>query len=248
MNMIKAPTIMKQNPLIMAEFEKAFSEVDHDVVNILLHSLQNELKLDGSNMDLFNYEKIINRKVVIGASTFKELGKFGKNSNKDIFESLKKISDTSAVVRDFRDSNNKFVKAKNIRIIDNVAWYKEGGLSDNREQAFEVQFNEWFLQISAKQFNIQVGNFTNIEIPTVASLKGNHAKKLYELLESQKYKHKTFAVKLSTLQKFFKMDGVQLSYITQVITRVKPKVEKLTPFNFTVHKADKLISFEILEK
>ena len=91
MNIIKTPTIMKQNPLIIAEFEKSFSEVDYDIVNILLHSLQNELLLDGDTIDLFNYNKVLNRKVLIRASTFKNLGKFGKNANKDIFNSLKKM-------------------------------------------------------------------------------------------------------------------------------------------------------------
>lgn len=248
MTMIKAPMIMKQNPLIMAEFEKAFSEVDHDVVNILLHSLQNVLKLDGDSVNLFNYEKIKNRKVAIAASTFKELGKFGKNSNKDIFESLKKISDTSAVIRDFRDVDNKFIKAKNIRIIDSVAWYKEGELEDRREQAFEVQFNEWFLQTSARQFNIQVGNFTNLELTSITSIKSKHGKKLYELLESQRYKQKTFAIKLPQLQKYFNMDDKQLSFIIRTIERVKPQVEKLIPFEYEVFKADKLISFNIIQK
>ncbi|MGE4396062.1 MAG: RepB family plasmid replication initiator protein [Sulfurimonas sp.] len=245
--MIKTPTIMKQNPLIMAEFEKAFSEVDHDVVNILLHSLQNELKLDGDSINLFNYEAIKNREVLIAASTFKTLGKFGVNSNAEIAESLKKISDTSAWVKNFTDSDGNFTKAKNIRIIDNVTWYKEGMLSDGREQSFKVQFNEWFLKISTKDFNIEVGNFTNLQINDIASIKSKHAKKLYEILLAKRYRETTFSIKLQDLQNIFNLQDKPISYFTKIFKQIRPKIVPFIDFKYTVHKEDKIISFEYLK-
>lgn len=239
--------IMKQNPLIMAEFEKAFSEVDHDVVNILLHTLQNILKVgENDSLNLFNYEKLQQRKVVISAASFKELGQFGKNANEYIFDSLKKISDTSAVIHDFKDKEGKRVKKKNIRVIDTVTWYEGGALADKRDQAFEVQFNEWFLQIATKQFNVQVGNFTKVELPTVSSLKGKYAKKLYEILKSQEYRNTTFALRYENMQKLFNLEDKDFSYVVRIIREAKPKVEKLISFKFTPFGKDKLISFEII--
>lgn len=246
--MIKTPTIMKHNPLIMAEFEKAFSEVDHDVVNILLHSLQNELKLDGSNMDLFNYQKMLDRKVLIRSSKFKELGKFGVNANKEIFESLKKISDTSAVIRNFTDEQGRFTKAKTIRIIDSVAWIKEGATLDNRETGFEVQFNEWFLQISTKSFNIQVGNFTNLTLESVSSLKSKYAKKFYEILKAREHRGTSFSLRLDELQAILSLEDKPLSYITKELKRSAPKIEQLISFEYEVFKKDGLISFKYLAK
>lgn len=247
--MIKTPTIMKQNPLIMAEFEQAFSEVDHDVVNILLHSLQNELMLDDANIDLFNYKEIHNREVLISASTFKRMGKFGKNYNSGIAESLKKISDTSAWIKNFTDIDGKFVKRKNIRIIDNVTWYDSGTQKDGREQAFKVQFNEWFLQVSTKGFNISVGNFTNLELLNVKDLKGKYAKKLYEILEAKKYRNTSFSMKLEDLQKTFNVDNKKtIGYFNREIKRAKLKVEKFILFDFEVFSEDKLISFTYLDK
>lgn len=244
MCMIKAPTIMKQNPLIMAEFEKAFSEVDHDVINILLHELQNEYSLDGSRMDLFNYSKILDRKVVIPAKKFKDLGRFGKNSRENIYQSLKKISDTSATIRDFRDHNNKWIYAQNVRIIDGAKHYSL--TEDNREQAFEVQFNEWFLQIATKQFNIQVGNYTKIEIEKVSEVKGKHAKKLFELLQSKQFRETSFSMPLAKLQKIFNLEDKDFSYMVRIIKTNAPKVNKAIPFTFEPFKADKLISFSFL--
>jgi hypothetical protein len=233
---------MKQNPLIMAEFGKALSEVDHDVVNILLHSLQNELKLDGASIDLFNYDKIFDRKVVLKASDFKELGKFGKNANEAIFESLKKIRDTSAVVRNFRDIDNRIVKAKTVSLIDDVRWLKDN--ADKRDHSFEVQFNEWFLQISTKHFNTQVGNYASVQIDRVSSIKGKHAKKLYELVKSQKWRGTSFSLSYSELQKIFNLDGKDFSYIVRILKSSKPKVDKFIPFKCTPFKKDKLVSFE----
>jgi hypothetical protein len=242
--MIKTPTIMKQNPLIMAEFEKAFSEVDHDVVNILLHSLQNDLLLDGANMNLINYKQALNRTVSISSSRFKELGKFGVNANEDIFQALRKISDTSAVIRNFTDIDGKFVKAKTVRIIDGVRLTKS--VNDARENQFEIQFNEWFLQTSTRHFNQQVGNFTNVKILTCSSLKSKHAKKLYEILESQKYKQKSFSIKLERLQVLFNLKDQGLAYFNKIFIRISPVVYELIPFSFTIHKKDKLISFEYM--
>jgi hypothetical protein len=244
--MIKTPTIMKQNPLIMAEFEKAFSEVDHDIVNILLHSLQNNLLYDGANINLINYKQVLNRKIVISAPTFKELGKFGVNANDQIFEALKKIRDTSAIIRNFTDIDGKFIKAKTVSLIDDVRLIAKSD-KDARENEFEIQFNEWFLQTSTRHFNQQVGNYTNVKIVTVASLKSKHAKKLYEILESQKYKHKSFAIKLKTLNRVFNLEDKPLSYFTKIINIAKPLVDQLIKFEYEVHKKDKLISFNICE-
>lgn len=241
MRMIKTPTIMKQNPLIMAEFEKAFSEVDHDVVNILLHSLQNDLLLDGANINLINCNQVLNRTVSISASRFKELGQFGKNANEYIFEALKKIRDTSTIIRNFTDIDGKFVKAKLVSLIDDVRLIAND--KDARENEFEIQFNEWFLKTSTRHFNQQVGNFTNVQIVTVSSIKSKHAKKLYEILESQKYKHKSFSIKLERLQTLFNLEDKPLAYFNTMIKRIYPSVNELIAFDFTIHKKDKLISF-----
>jgi len=246
MSMISNPIIMKQNPLILAEFEKAFSEVDHDVVNILLNELQNVFKIEENRMDLFNYEKVLDRKIIIPASRFKELGKFGVNATDNIFNSLKKISDTSAVVRNFVDHNNKPIKAKTIRLIDDVTLYERGALYDKREQAFEIQFNEWFLQIGNRHYNVQVGNYTKLDLTCVSSIKGKHAKTLYELLLSKEHRGTSFSLKLIQLQKLFGLKDKPLSQIVAIIKRVQPKVSEHIDFEYTVFKKDKMISFKYL--
>ena len=244
--MIKTPTIMKQNPLILAEFQKAFSEVDHDLLNALLHIIQNEHRLDGEKVTLFNYEKITERKVIIPASRFKELGNFGINANKQIFESLKKIRDTSAVIRNFADIDGKRVKAKTVSIIDDVTWLEEGALSDGREQGFEIQYNEWFLQVSTRQFNAKVGNYTNVELQAVSSLKSRHAKRLYEILDRQKNTNPEFSLPYDRAKVLFNMEESAFSHITQTIKRIAPKVNALITFEYEVQKKDKLITFKIL--
>ena len=244
--MLKTPTVMKQNPLILAEFEKAFSEVDHDVVNILLHSLQNEYLLDNTNINLLNYKDIMDRKVIIQASTFKNLGKFGKNANKEIFESLAKIQFTDARIKNFTDFDGKFVKAMTVSIIDSVRWLENGMTGDNREQAFEVQFNEWFLRVSTKSFNIEVGNFTNLEISDLSLLKSKHAKKLYEILKAKEYRETSFAIKLSDMQKIFNLENKTMAYMNQMLKRIKPLIEKFIEFEYEIFKKDKLISFKYL--
>ena len=247
MCMIKTPIVMKQNPLILAEFEKAFSEVDHDLLNALLHIMQNEHRLDGQKVTLFNYEKITERKVIIPASRLKELGKFGVNANQKIYESLKKIRDTSATIRNFTDINGKKVKAATVSIIDQVLWLEEGALGDGREQGFEIQYNEWFMQVSTRQFNAKVGNYTNIEIQTVSSLKSKHAKKLYEILNRQKNTNPEFSMSYDRAKVLFNMEESVFSYITQTIKRIAPKVNILIAFEFEVHKKDKINTFKILD-
>lgn len=245
--MIKTPIIMKQNPLIFAEFEKAFSEVDHDVVNILLHALQNELLFsDGSKMDLVNYEKIPNRTVKIRAGKFKVLGKFGKNGNQEIFHSLKKINDTSAVIRNFTDIDGVRVKASTVNIIDKVSWIEKDGTEDSREHIFEIQFNEWFLRVSTKSFNQQVGNFTPLLLSDVSGLKSSFAKTLYEILESKKYRETTFALKLEDMRKIFNLPERNLSYFVDAIKRNKKNIDILIHFEYEVFKKDKLISFQYI--
>lgn len=246
--MIASPTIMKQNPLILAEFERAFSEVDHDVVNILLHSLQNELKLDNSTIDLFNCEQILDRKVLIRARKFKDHGKFGINANKDIFESLMKIKTTAAVIRNFTDIDGTFVKAKSISIIDDIRWIEAGHLEDKREQSFEIQFNEWFLKVSTKNFNMLVGNFTNLSLGDTVDIKSKYAKKLYEILKAKEYRETSFSLKYEDMQKLFNLEGKSFAYINQVLRRIKPMINNFIDFEYEVFKKDKLISFKYNSK
>jgi hypothetical protein len=100
-------TIMKQNSLILAKWKEELDSIDIRIVNVLIHSLQNELTIDNQKLNLFNYVQVMKRKVYIRASTFKENGNFGINSNKEIFESLLKIRNTSTVLRNFTDLDGK---------------------------------------------------------------------------------------------------------------------------------------------
>ena len=245
--MLKAPTIMKQNPLIFAKFEQAFSEVEHDIVNILLHSLQNDLLLsDGSNIDLFNYGKIPDRKVTIRASTFKKLGKFDKGSNKDIFDSLVKIKSTAIKLMNFTDTDGVFVRGLAFSIIDTIRWVDTNSVKDKREQVFEIQFNEMFLKISTKKFNQVVGNFTPLRLNDVSSIKSKYAKKLYEILKAKQYRETSFSLKLEELQDLFNLKDKPLSYISKELNRAKKIVNNFISFEFEIFKKDKLISFKYL--
>ena len=244
MCMIKAPTIMKQNPLIMAEFRDAFSDVDHDVVNVLIHALQNELLLDNMNIDLFNYKDIVNRTVSIRASKFKEFAKLGKNSNKLLFESLKKIRDTSATIRKFTDIDGKYYRASTISIVDSVAWIDLNATQDHREHTFEIQFSDWFLKASTKTFNAEVGNYSNIEIDKVSSIRSPFAKKMYEVLESKKYRGTSFSLNIKEINKIFKYRDSSFSYFLSTLKRNYKKVNEIIPFSYESFKKDKIISFK----
>lgn len=244
-------TIMKQNALILAELTKAFSEVDHDVVNILLHALQNELMIEESHINLFNYEKIFTRTIKIRASTFKELGKFGVNANQNIFESLKKIRDTSAAIKNFIDLDGAKVRAMTVSLIDSVKWMNKEENSktlDNREHIFEIQISEWMLKISTREFNKLVGNYTPILLNDVTSIKSSFAKKLYEILKSKQFRETSFSLSLEEMQKIFNLEKRALSYFINNIERNKSKIDIFVQFEYEVFKKDKLISFKFTKK
>lgn len=243
-------TIMKQNPLILAEFQKTLSEVDHDVVNVLLHALQNKIKIEEENINLLTCNGIFDRIVKIPAKAFKQFGAFGINANEQIFQSLKKIRDTSATVRNFTDVDGRRIKAMTVSLIDGVKLIdeeeKNGVISAIKEHYFEVQINNWFLQTSTKEFNTKVGNYTPISLFEDVSLSGAFAKKMYEILRANQFKETTFSFKLEEMQKIFSLHGRALSYFVNNIKRDKEKLDRLIKFEYEVFKSDKIISFRIV--
>lgn len=235
--------IMKQNPLIFAEFSNAFGGMDRDVLNVLLYVLQSHLIIEEKNINLFNYQAIFSRTIRIRASLFKKKAKLGINANSDIFASLKKIRDTSAIIKNFIDIDNTKVRAKTVSIIDSVKWIDENATHDGREHAFEIQFNEWFLKVSTREFNSKVGNYTTVNLEDTASFNSAFAKVLYEILKSKQHRGIGFSLTLVEMRNIFNMQKRQLSHFVNIITRVQPEVTKFISFEVKVFKADKLISF-----
>jgi hypothetical protein len=242
-------TIMKQNALILAKWKQELDSIDLRIVNVLIHALQNELVIENENLNLFNYEKVIKRKVHIRSSTFKKNGNFGINANKEIFESLDKISNTSTILRDFVDLDGIKYKAKSVRLIDNVGILDKSNkdkISDAREEVFEITFNEWFLRTSTSSFNVQIGNYTSVPLEDYCSIKGKHGKKLYELLEQKRHRGTSFSMRLNELNEYFEIEG-SLSVIDQrVLKNNAKKVQTLIPFKYELFKKDEIVSFKYL--
>lgn len=238
---------LKQNPLIMAEFEKSLGETDHDLLNAMLHIMQNVFEVELKRIDLLNYERIMDRKVIISAADLKKLGKFGKNSNEEMFKSLKKIRDTSITIRNFIDIDGLKTKARTVAIVDNVRLIAGGELGDGREQAFEIQFNEWFLTVATREFNQKVGNYTPVAIKMVAQIRSKHAKRLYEILSMQIGKRQfEFSMPHQRGIELFGLGEVTFGVLSQTIRRAAPKVQPLIEFDYTVHRKEKIISFIIV--
>lgn len=239
--------ILKQNPLILAEFNRAFSETQHDLLNGLLHIMQNVFEMDAEKLNLFTYNRIADRRVAISAADLKELGKFGVNANQYIFDALKQIRDTSAVLRNFVDIDGRRVAKKTVSIIDDVRQLDRSESPDSRQDYFEIQFNEWFLIASTRQYNIEHGNYTSLPPMIVPSIVGKHAKKLYEILEMQQGRNSEFCITMDRAAEVF--DGLSskdpFSKFSRIIDRNADKVKAYIPFEHTPHKKDKLISFKI---
>lgn len=244
-------TIMKQNSLILAKWKEELDSIDIRIVNVLIHSLQNELTIDNQKLNLFNYVQVMKRKVYIRASTFKENGNFGINSNKEIFESLLKIRNTSTVLRNFTDLDGKKYKAKTVSLIDDVGILDKTNkdlVLDPRNEVFEITFNEWFLETSTAAFNTNVGNFTPLILNDLFSIKGKYGMKLYELLQQNKYRCTSFSMSLNDLRDYFHLPKSSLSVIVQrVLINNSDKVSQMIPFEYEVFKKDKIVSFSYLD-
>lgn len=242
-------TIMKQNSLILSKWKEELDSIDMRIVNVLIHSLQNELTIDKKKLDLFNYEQILKRKVYIRASTFKNNGNFGINANKEIFDSLVKIRNTSTVLRDFVDTDGKRYKAKTVSLIDDVGILDKTNkdlVQDARNEVFEITFNEWFVKTSTIHFNTHVGNFTPIILNDLFFIRGKHGMKLYELLQQNKYRNTSFSMSLQELRDYFGFEKGSLSVIVQKVLENAETVKKLIPFEYKVFKKDKIVSFQYI--
>jgi hypothetical protein len=240
--------IMKQNSLILAKYEQKLNSIDLRLVNILIHAQQNLLIIGTENINLFNYQQLKERKIMIKSKTIKEAGCFGVNANEDIFLSLKKIRDTSAIVKNFTDVDGKTYRAMIVALIDGVRMIdkKIGTIPDEREVQFEITFSEWFLKTSTAAFNTKVGNYA--KMPAIISTISNNksAIKLYELLKVYEYKN-YFSIKLLDLQKHFEVEYT-LAEFKKIIDRTKPKIETSISFEYEIEKKDKIINFYFIGK
>ncbi len=248
----KELTIMKQNPLILSSWNSDLETLDLKIVDFLINLLQNELVVHGGELTLFNYEQVINRKILVKASRFKDIIGSGKNSNELILQSLRKISDTSTILRNFTDTDGKKYKAVVLRLINSIKEFDksiEAKNIDKREDVFEIEFNDLFLKISTAAFNVQVGNYTKVSLPSSFELKSKYAIKLYQLIKQAEFKDTAFSFNLKELQEYFQVDEKQpFSYIVKFINKFAPEINKLIEFEYKIYKKEKTISFQVLRQ
>src|SRR5574344_1628461 len=91
---IMQPEILKQNNLIECSFKEleTLSEIQHDLFNEIIAIFQHYENKDGLFEEL-------NRKIYIRRSTLEKNINIRRKSNKEIFELLKKMRDTSFTIK-----------------------------------------------------------------------------------------------------------------------------------------------------
>lgn len=231
--------ILKQNNLIDCSFEELgkWSEIEHDLLNELIASYQ---KNRGYEDTLFKEQ--FKRKIFIRRKTLEKNIAIRRKTNKEIFDFLKKMRDTSFTIKNIYQSNGYKTTAA-ISFFDKVFLHEKLG----KESYFEIEYSELFAMLCDKAYSLKYGNYTKLNLVQIVQLNSKYAKALYELLEANRYK-KNFTLKEHELRAYMKFDSRKyyFSYLVREIERAYKIVFSKTNFKYSINSNEKSISFVIL--
>ncbi|MDD3056176.1 MAG: replication initiation protein [Aliarcobacter sp.] len=228
--------ILKQNNLIECSFKEleTWSEIHHDLFNELIAIFQNYEHKNGLFEDM-------NRRIYVRRTTLEKNINIRRKSNQEIFELLKKMRDTSFVIKGIYQSNGYKTTAA-ISFFNYVYLHEKPG----KESYFEIEYTELFAMLCHKNYSLKYGNYCKLNLQKTISLKSKYAKALYELIESNKYK-KQFTFKEEELKSLLRYDVKHYRFagLVREIEKVYKVVNSNVKFTYTAHKETKSLTFKI---
>jgi hypothetical protein len=235
-----ATTFYKQKSLINAKI-KDFSEQDLEAINGLYGTMQK----------YFNSNNILGEEVLKGDRKFR----FRATSLKDIF-GVKRSDYISEIRAILKSLNTKEVTLnKYISVVGGVDYNLERHRTlldgwdviknTNGSVDFDITFNEIFLQLIFKDYNLEAKNYTKIDYLIPREIRSRYGKRILEKLISNKYRSE-FDMSLAELQNLFSMEDKPLSLVVRNIANCYDQVNEKMAFDYTVHKKDKKVTFRYL--
>lgn len=229
--------IYKQNSLIECSFKEleTWNEIHHDLVNELIAIFQ-QIDYRGN---LFKEE--FKKKIFVRRKTLERNSNFKRRTNKEIFDFFKKIRDTSFTIKGI-DQRTGYKTTEAIAFLDYVKMHEEVG----KDTYFELDYTELFALLCQKEYSLNYGNYSKINLLQTTQLNSKYAKALLEMLEANKYK-KQFTLKEQELKSYLKYDvkHYYFSGLIKEINKVYNSVNSHINFTYTPHKSEKSITFKI---
>ena len=230
------PEILKQNNLINCSFKEleTWSEIHHDLLNEIIATFQNYEHKDCLFPEM-------NKRIFIRRTTLEKNMNIRRKNNKEIFELLKKMRDTSFTVKGIYQPNG-YVTTASIAFFNYVYLHEKAG----KESYFELEYTELFSLLCDKTYSLKFGNYSKVNLIETTNLKGKYAKALYELVKANKHKSPV-TLKEDDLKSLLKYDVkyYKFSHLIREIEKVYEQINSLMSFKFTVHKIEKSITFHI---
>ncbi|UXC30504.1 RepB family plasmid replication initiator protein [Aliarcobacter butzleri] len=234
----QVPEILKQNNLIECSFEELgkWSEIHHDLLNELIAVAQHYDFKGG----LFEE---MNQRIYVKRATLEKNMRIKRKSNSEIFDTLKKMRDTSFTIKGVYQENG-YKTTTAMAFFDKVFLHEKPG----KDTYFELEYTELFSLLCSKEYSLTYGNYSKLNLLKIIDLKSKYAKALYEILEANKYKETVFTLNEKQLKdqlrynvKHYRFAGM-IREVEKVYDIVKAKIE----FKYLVHKTEKSISFKII--
>lgn len=233
---IMQPEILKQNNLIECSFKEleTWSEIQHDLFNEIIAIFQHYEHKDGLFEEL-------NRKIYIRRSTLEKNINIRRKSNKEIFELLKKMRDTSFTIKGIFAPDG-YKKTAAMSFFNYVDVNEKAG----KESYFVIEYSELFSMLCDRNYSLKYGNYCKLNILKVNSLNSKYAKALYELIEANSYK-KQFTFNEEELKSLLRYDVKhhRFSTLLREIDKVYEAVNSHIKFTYKVYKETRTISFKI---
>lgn len=230
------PEILKQNNLINCSFKEleTWSEIHHDLLNEIIATFQNYEYKDGLFPEM-------NKRIFIRRATLEKNMNIRRKNNKEIYELLKKMRDTSFTIKGISQPNG-YTTTASIAFFNYVYLHEKVG----KESYFELEYTELFSLLCDKAYSLKFGNYSKVNLIETTNLKGKYAKALYELVKANKHKSPA-TLKEDELKSFLKYDvkNYRFSYLVREIEKVYEQINSLMPFKYTIHKIEKSITFKI---
>ncbi|MFX4155537.1 replication initiation protein [Aliarcobacter butzleri] len=230
------PEIFKQNNLIECSFEEltTWSEIHHDLLNELIAIFQN-----------YDHQKTLfsdlDRRIFIRRSTLEKNICIRRKTNKEIYDLLKKMRDTSFTIKGIYQLNGYKTQAA-ISFFEKVFLHEMAG----RESYFEIEYSELFSMLCHKDYSLKYGNYCKLNLLKITSLKSKYAKALLELIESNKYKKQiTFTEK--ELKSFlrYEVKHYRFAGLIREVSKVYESVNSHVKFTYSINKRTKSTTFKI---
>lgn len=232
----KESEILKQNNLIECSFKElqTWSEIHHDLLNEIIAIFQYYEYKD------VLFEEMKNR-IFIRRLTLEKNLNIRRKSNQEIFSYLKKMRDTSFVVKGIYQPNG-YKTTATISFFNFVYLHEKVG----RESYFEIEYTDLFALLCNKKYSLDYGNYTKIDLKKTLPLKSKYAKALYELVEANKYKTKVVFSE-EELKSFlrYNVKHYRFAGLVREIDKVYESVNFLIKFKYIPHKATKTITIII---